>query len=303
VDDLESRFPQFYDPTSTDTPDAVPPVHIAWGAFPARVTREEVSDAARWARADSTRGEQDEYCEWSVVRDDAGVITQVAFTTEVPEYWDHLARHDPEQLLRLYRDHVSPGAQLSDLLDDQGRYVRANRWNDSTTGRLVHLVQDSNTLGAAVRLVAEATILRQRSDGAPVVDRQELVICGRLGNPFRNSDPQIAEIVNDATALGAEVTLWDPLGLYLDGLQSAGMETPDGADAADFWHVERGTPGHAIRAMFEVPAEHGYSVGDIKIGGRPIEFGAQIADKVRIRISAVAKPSNHEAERRPCEGA
>lgn len=292
-------FPQFYNPTADDTPEGLNPAPIAWPAFPARVKREVGPGVARWDQADGSRAEQDEYCEWSVERGADDKITRITFTTEVPEYWEHVAEHDPELLLELYRQHVDPGVELDDLFDG-GVYVRANDWNNSTQGRLAHLVQGSNNLEAAVQIVAEATVLRMRDDGTPVTDRQELVACGGLGDPFRNSDPQIAEIVNDAAALGTEVTLLDPVGLYLDGLLSGGIETPDGADANEFWHVERGTPGHAVRATFAVPDDRDYVVGDIRVNGRRITRGAQVADKVRIRTHAVVKPGNHQPERRRC---
>jgi hypothetical protein len=292
-------FPQFYNPTVENTPAGLPPAAIAWPAFPAVVLREEGPGAARWDRADSSRSVQDEYCEWSVQRGDDGKITRITFTSEVPEYWEHVAENDPDLLLELYHQFVDPRVERDDLFDG-GEYVRDNRWNTSTEGRLAHLVQETNTLGAAITLVAEATILREREDGTPVTDRQELIVCGRLGNPFRNSDPQIAEIVNDAATFGDEITLLDPVGLYLDGLQSAGMETPDGADAAEFWQVERGASDHAVRASFAVPEERDYVVGDIKIDGRPISRGAQVADKVRVRIGAVVKPEEHHPVRRRC---
>jgi hypothetical protein len=292
-------FPQFYNPTVGDTPAGLTPAPVAWPAFPARVKREGGPGAARWDQADNSRDEQDEYCEWSVERGEDDKITRITFTTEVPEYWKHVAEHDPDLLLELYRQHVDPAVELDDLFDS-GTYVPRNQWNDSTQGRLAHLVQGSNNLKAAVQLVAEATVLRKRDDGTPVTDRQELVSCGGLGNPFRNSDPQIAEIVNDAAALGTEITMLDPVGLYLDGLLSGGIETPDDADAAAFWHIERGTPQHVVRANFAVPEDRGYAVGDVKVNGRHITRGAQVADKVRIRTHAVVKPGNHQPERRRC---
>lgn len=300
IDQFTGQFPQFYNPTVEDTPAGLTPAPIAWPAFPARVQREEGPGAARWDRADSSRGEQDEYCEWSVERGDDGKITRITFTTEVREYWEHVAQNDTNLLLELYHQFVDPRVDLDDLFDG-GEYVRRNRWNTSTEGRLAHLVQGNNSLGAAIRLVAEATILRAREDGTPVTDRQELVVCAGLGNPFRNSDPQIAKIVNDTADLGNEITLLDPVGLYLDGLLSAGIETPDDADAAEFWQVERGAPGHAVRASFAVPEDRDYVVGDIKIDGRPITHGAQVADKVRIRIGAVVKPGDHQPVRHRCK--
>lgn len=300
IDEFTGAFPQFYNPTEENTPAGLPPAAIAWPAFPARVLREEGPGAARWDRADGSRDEQDEYCEWSVERGDDGKITRITFTTEVPDYWEHVAQNDPDLLLELYRRFVDPSVELDDLFDD-GEYLGRNRWNTPTEGRLAHLVQQTNTLGAAIRLVAESTILRAREDGTPVTDRQELVVCARLGDPFRNSDPQIAEIVNKAAALGDDITLLDPAGLYLDELQSAGMETPDGADAAEFWNIERGAPDNAVRASFVVPEDRGYVVGDIRVNGLPITFGAQVADKVRVRIGAVVKPGDHRPVRRPCE--
>jgi hypothetical protein len=298
-DQFTGQFPQFYNPTVKDTPSGLTPAMIAWPAFPAVVRREEGSGAARWDRADSSRDVQDEYCEWSVERGEDGKITRITFTTEVPEYWEHVARKDPDLLLEMYQQFVDPRVERRDLFDG-GKYVRRNRWNESTEGRLAHFVQRSNNLFAAIALVAPATILRER-DGNPVTDRQELVVCGGLGNPFRNSDPQIAEIVNDAASSGNEITLLDPVGLYLDGLQSAGMETPDDADAAEFWRVERGTPGHAVRASFAVPEDLDYVVGDIKVNGLPITRGAQVADEVRVRIGAVVKPADHQPVRSPCK--
>lgn len=297
-DQFTGDFPQFYNPMAEDTPADLAPAVIAWPAFPARVLREEGPGAASWDHADSSRDEQDEYCEWSVERGDDAKITRITFTTEVPEYWEHVAQNDPDLLLELYHQFVDPRVERRDLFDG-GKYVRRNLWNTSTEGRLAHFVQRSNTLEAAIQLVAQATILRER-DGTPVIDQQELVVCGGLGNPFRNSDPQIAGIVNDAATSGDEITLLDPLGLYLDGLLSAGMETPDGADAAEFWQVERGAAGHAVRASFAVPEDRGYVVGDIKINGHLITCGGQVADKVRLRIGAVVKPGDHQPARHRC---
>lgn len=298
-DRLTRDFPQFYNPTVEDTPAGLTPATIAWPAFPARVLREKGPGAARWELADGSRDVQDEYCEWSVERGEDGKITRITFTTEAPEYWEHVAQNDPDLLLELYHRFLDPRVELNDLFDG-GEYAPRNRWNTSTEGRLAHFVQGSNTLVAAITLVARATILRERDDGTPVTDRQELVVCGGLGEPFRNSDPQIAEIVNDDAGLGNEITLLDPVGLYLDGLLSAGMETRDGTDAAEFWRVERGAPGHAVRASFAVPEDRDYVVGDIKVDGLPITRGAQVADKVRVRIGAVVKPGDHQPVTRGC---
>jgi len=292
------NFPQVYDPTVTNTPDEATPVDIVWTAFPARLLRGATSQDQRWADADRDRGVQDEYCEWCVERTAAGTITRITFSTEVPEYWRHIAARDPERLLRLYHQFVDRRVQMMDLFDN-GIYQPNNKWNRSTQGRPAHLVQDNNSLGAAVDLMAAATIQRQRN-GQPVVAKQELARCAGLGDPFRNSDPQIAVVVNGAAREGDELTLQDPLGLYLDGITTTGLRTPDGADPAQFWTIERGDAQHAVRARYEVPTGRGYLVGDVTSGGRPLRFGAQLADLVRVRLTAVVKPASRTPRTRPC---
>lgn len=294
-------FPHYFDPTTPTAPQNAKAIPITWSAFPARLL--SLAPRIRWQMADQDRNQQDEYCEWSVERDDDGGVRAVTFTTEVPEYWSHMSEHDPTLLLELYRSLVSPTVAEADLFAPDGSYMRDNLWNSASSQGIAHLRQGSNTLLAAIRLAAESTIIRH-VDGKRVTDRQTLVVCGELGEPLRNSDPQIAEIVNDAVDDGLQVTLANPLGLYLDGLQSAGMVTPDGADAADFWTVERGTTETAVRARFEVPSTRrpSYRVADIFIGGVPIEFGAQVADKVRVRLTALAAPSDQKPQPQPCAG-
>jgi len=114
----------------------------------------------------------------------------------VPEYYAHLAERDPDLLLELYHRHVDDRARIDDLIVG-GRHEPANRWNCSPLGRPAHLKQQNNNLGAAVALVAEATVPRE-SGGVAVTTKQELAKCAGLGNQFRDGDPQIAVIVNGA---------------------------------------------------------------------------------------------------------
>jgi len=294
--EFAAAFPQFYDPVSDDTPDDAKVASIVWSAFPASL---EGSDEERLKSADGSRGVQDEYCEWTIEKNDVGKITRVTFTTEVPEYWEHLFENDRDELVELYQQLVDPEIDPAGLEQD-GAYLPANQWNSSTQGRPAHLIQGSNSLGAAVKLAAEATILRMEDNGDPISDRMRLVECGGLGSPLRNSDPQIASAVNSAAASGAEITLSDPAGLYIDGLTTGGMATPDGANPADYWTIERGDPQHVVRAAYEVPEDRGYVVGDITIGGQPIDFGGQLAQRVRISLEATVKPGSHEPERQRC---
>ena len=122
---------------------------------------------------------------------------------------------------------------------------------------------------------------------ASELDEQELIACGEYGAPQRNSDPHIGGVVNSVARLKADLALANPVGLYFDDLSVAGWATPDGTDAKTFWTCVRGDADHPVRAVFEVPPDAGYAVGDIRILGRPILFGAQIADFISIKATAV----------------
>jgi hypothetical protein len=189
-------------------------------------------------------------------------------------------------VLELYKQHVSPDVVKADLFPS-GKYVSANKWNNSTTNGAMHLIQRSNTLGAEIELAAAASIVRLKA-GVAVTEAQQLIACGDYGEPERHSDPHIGAIVNELARTKSDITLANPVGLYIAGLSVAGWVTPDGSDAADYWMITRGTKEKALRAVYEVPAGKGFVVGDIKIGGKPIEFGAQIADYIRIKLTGLA---------------
>ena len=294
-----NEFPNFYNPTSTSE---VGESHrVTWPATPGRLLSTRMSPEERWATADADRNQQDEYCEWSVARDEDGKILRVTFTTEVPEYFDVLLDTESDLALDLYGQMAGQAVPIDALRAHDGNvFVRQSAFNNSTDGPIVHLSQGNNFLSAAIILAAQATVLRE-VDGKLLSHPQTLVRCGNLGDDRRHSDPQIGAAVNGLVANGADVSLSDPAGLYLDGIVTAGFETRDDTDAQEFWRIERGDSDHAVRAVFEVPPEHGYLVGDITIGGRSIEFGAQLADRVQVRVEAVSKPSESATpEPQPC---
>lgn len=279
--------PQFFNPlVSPPASDAITK-DIAWTAFPRIVQLQSMSDRQRWRTADNSRDAQDEYCEWSVTRDPrTDKITRVTFTTEGPEYWAFLAQVNPAKVLALYQQYISPDVRMSDLVR-QGRYYERNRWNNSTMNGAMHLIQDSNTLGAEIELAAAATIVR-RVGGQIVTDTQQLIQCGAYGQPERHSDPFIGASVNELARAKADITLANPVGLYISELSTAGWVTPDGSDPLSYWTVERGTKDRILRAAYAVPPEKDFVVGDVRIGARTIDFGAQIADFIRIKLTGLA---------------
>jgi hypothetical protein len=278
---------QFFNPLTTPPAADAVDRDIAWTAFPRIVQLQSISDRQRWRTSDSSRDAQDEYCEWSITRDPASEkIQRVTFTSEGPEYWEFLAAVAPAVVVALYKQHVSPDVKRADLFRN-GRYQPRNRWNNSTTAGAMHLIQPNNTLGAEIELAGAATIVRRRN-GVVLTETQELIECGQYGQPERHSDPLIGATVNELARLKADVTLKNPIGLYIAGLTVAGWVTPDGSDPLSYWTITRGTKEKALRAVYEVPASKGFLVGDIKINGKAIEFGGQIADFIRIKLTGTA---------------
>jgi hypothetical protein len=281
---------QFYNPTKVETDADAKTKDIFWTAFPRIVQLDSSSDLQRWKRADADRDVQDEYCEWSVERDDSGKITRVTFTCEGPEYWEFLAEAAPDKVVELYSKFVSPEVKKEDLFTAADVYDPRNKWNSSTTNGAMHLIQRNNTLTAEIILAAGATVVRKHSDGTIATEEQELIECGRYGEPSRHSDPHIGAEVNELARLKADITLENPVGLYFGGLNTSGWETPDGTPAQDFWKYVRGTGEKPVRAVLEVPPELnlGYVVGDIKIQGRNINFGAQVTDFISMKLTGTA---------------
>jgi len=246
---------------------------------------------------------QDEYCEWNIDRDPAThKITRVTFTSEGPEYWNALARLNPAKVLDLYKQFVSTQVKDTDLFRN-GRYIARNKWNNSTSQGVMHLIQPNNTLLAEINIAVAASIVR-RISGQLLTDEQDLIACGRYGQPERFSDPHIGGEVNKLARQQAAVTIANPVALYIRDLSTAGWTTPDGSDPKQYWKIVRGAPQFGLRAMYEVPAGKGFVVGDITINGDRIEFGAQIADFISIKIigQACRIGQNQVADQTSCVG-
>jgi hypothetical protein len=303
VDGVATGRQQFFNQlTKPASPDAIEK-DITWTAFPRQVKISSPSDALRWRRADASRDVQDEYCEWSVERNSEGKITRVMFTSEPPEYWAALANLNKGQVLALYQKHVNSEITASDLFSSSGQYRLRNKWNTSTSEGAMHLVQQANTLLAEVQLASDATILRARN-GQTLTDERELIECGHYGEVERFSDPHIGGEVNALARQGADITLSNPIGLYIAGLSVVGWAAPNGADPLSFWKVVRGTTDKCVRAEYAVPQEIGFTVSDVTINGKPIMFGAQIADFITIKLTGLAtRLGTIKVPPEPCVGA
>lgn len=294
-----------FNPLTSGTAD-VTVADIRWNAFPKRLLDSFGTKLAAWREGDRTRGRQEEYCEWEVVRDPATMdVVRVTFTTEVPEYYEFLMKQDSSKLLALYHRYVSDQVELDDLRVGNN-YNPRNKWNmpelEGRRGVLMHMGFGPNTLGAAINLAAEATWPSVDSNGNLITDEQGLIDCRGYGARERHSDPHIGAQVNALTRSGNEISFAGPTGLYIDSVDLSGFEAPEGVEARDLMRVVRGDQDHMMRIVFEAPSGSGFKLGDVKIDGNQIRFGGQIAEKLTIRVRAIARTVESAPPRITCSG-
>jgi hypothetical protein len=280
---------EFYNPTTKDV-DLVGERALVWMGFPRRVMVQQQRDNRHEAfrLADEftigDRRRQEEYLEWRADKT-AGKITKVTFTTEVPEYWTTLFQNEPNIVVNLYRQLTGNSSIVqADLVSGSGAYNKNNVWN--TTKGMVHLTVDqlANTLGAALGLATGSASIG--TGGAHYRDNYELQQ-GTSQAPT-SADPRVTMDGNTLVRKNLSVTMRDPVGLYIAGWDDTGWTKPDGKPVGNYWRIVRGALGAALRVEYEVPASEGFVVGDIRIGGRPIEFGGQIAEHLTVTIVGIA---------------
>ncbi|MEA2879487.1 MAG: hypothetical protein QOF14_4683 [Hyphomicrobiales bacterium] len=287
----------FYNASLTDV-EKVATRSLVWMGFPRPLFIADHPGGRREAfRTSETRGNfrpggrttQVEYLEWFAERDDHGRIAKVTFTTESPEYWKALFRAPggSDRVLELYRELLgNPAIALSEITDASGQYDPLNQWN-TTRGIIHHIVAHDpelstpqNLLGAALGLGGRAVFLPTVSDNFQTFNDSPTA-----------ADPRVTNDVSALARKGLQITAADPIGIYLGGWDDTGWSKPDGSPVGDYWKIVRpaGASGPpALRLVYEVPASEGFVVGDIRIGGRPIEFGGQIAEHLTVLFPAVA---------------
>jgi hypothetical protein len=103
------------------------------------------------------RGWQDEYCEWSVVRDpSSNKINRIDFTCENPEYWNTLWMVDPQRVADLYTETLNwdAPAGASILVNLQDLYLVDSK---TFTWWIRNRAKPSSTHPPGVRLTTRST--------------------------------------------------------------------------------------------------------------------------------------------------
>ncbi|KAK6334556.1 hypothetical protein TWF730_003770 [Orbilia blumenaviensis] len=263
-------------------------------------------------QADRFRVYQDEYLEWAVTRDEQGRLVKVTFTCEGPEYWEMLARHQPEKVVELYKSFVSETEAskitkeaLWTKIDKFGNlvYNPENEWNSPKpeNGFIAHLIHPNSTLSAEVTIVADGTIKRPAEF---YKDAKVLCTRGGFGEPFRASDPEIGWRAYEACDLGGDagvaVALGEPIGLYMVGCDWDRFRLRSGEplDMKKWWHAKRvvgddknqQTEGPWIRVEVKAPEHSGLTLEDLMVMGlqsepSPLKYGSQIAEHIMVGVS------------------
>lgn len=304
------KYRQFYDINELKKIAAGPPEKpmvfkiISWQGFPKRIldlfsnsdeNPYEYVEQLGWPSKDVTyrnygstpnARQMDEYVKWFTHRDpETNLITRIDITAESPEYFTFLFNNEPEVCLQLYQKYVSSLVKMDDLMNDDGSYNVYNKWN--TTHGAMHLNCPPNSLFAEVYIAAEASTYWQKvgSDHPKhfAVNGKDLIESSSYGLPTRASDPTIGYIINSLIQQNLIISISDPVGLYLEDLDTTGWTDKNGKpfDPAVLQQIvtyERGgvfddgkTKMHS-RIRVEIPKHLGldYSLGECFIG---LQFG------------------------------
>jgi hypothetical protein len=270
----------FYNATKTDVT-AVGEKLLTWMGFSRELLLKASTNGDRtvaFKTADehiNKRVPQIEYFEWRADRVN-GKITRLTFVTETADYYQQLWAVDRAAVVKLYKTLVSPAVVETDL-HKNGVYNKFNEWN--TTHGIVHYIHPVNTFNDAIGLAKDAV-----TSEVPFNDNYE-ARPGLFSRPT-SADPRISFDCHMLIRNGFHVTPKNPIGLYISGWENSGITHPDGSPAGDYWRIIRGTPGMVLRLQYEVPASLGFVVGDLKIGGRSIEYGGQLAEHITVGFPA-----------------
>ncbi|MGH1387896.1 hypothetical protein [Kordia sp.] len=277
------------------------------------------------------RGWLDEYCEMGIKRNTSKKITRLHFTCENPEYYWTMWKVDPNKVLDIYQKTLgNTNIKLKDLyLTDSLKnpvidrttqlpaYNPINKWNSGTEmtdtkGGAMHLTSPPNELQAEIVLAGGGAVLRSYNVEENA-DANTLICCSKYGRRFRHSDPHIGQNVYQAVQEGLEVTLLNPVGLYLQEPLYQYFELPANApkDAKiqDCFKFVRGEvhnkpdqltyPNNMILHMImEIPEswDDSITLEDIKVFGKNIKYGSQVMETIKVQLAAAGKPASVETK-------
>jgi hypothetical protein len=258
--------------------------------------------------------QQDEYCEWRTTETRNCYVRRITFSSESADYWEYLAAKDLRTVHELYKHLVDNSITVKDLqwphdvwvpssaashgflkrLRKPSGWVKRwrkgdyNVWNDFNTCKgIVHSTHPDNTLQKAAMLLAGATVRRTDPHSGEITEANPLICASGFGDPNRMSDPSIGFFVNTLARGDREVSVGNPVGVYISGLRAGGFRGPRGEEIHDLFTCIRGVAedGKILRAEFKVPDDLEY----VALDGVPVTRGAQVARRVRITSQVLVR--------------
>lgn len=307
-----------------------PPVAVDWSGFPVRIqtcldgSLRKTLRFLDWQLGNIDAGRpigHEEYLEWRVVRNGAGKITRMEFTTEIREYWEILAKYHPTKCLRLLGrfageriaafDDVYGGDPEQMTPEERSRAFQSNMFalNDTppkspyNNGRraIAFMGKSVNTLNAAIQLASFAAFPYQAEETngtiRSITGSEAIAFTNQNALDCRNSDPTIVSSVIDQAVAGKFLVLDNPPGIYVLDVQHEKILLPDRSASIprDWFEFQRGSRDgveRSQRLVFEVPPSQGFTISDLIDDeiNEPIAFGGQIAKKITVglyvRVSA-----------------
>ena len=293
---------------------------VDWPAAPARIRAclgreraDRVIDARDAESGDVGRRQfQEEYAEWRVVRDQGGP-TAFELTTELADYWELLAAHQPQTVLdligRFAGEPVDPAA-IFGRLDPAGMQPeerrkafretmvrRAGPYNNGLRA-ITCLTRHDNSLSALVNLVAAAAspqlVIDTVNKEARFPSASEAIptLRPRSAQDCRNSDPVVVERVVRLATEGRLIRFDDPIGIYILAFQSHDLLTPDGQPLPSAWfELSRQKPSpdglpRNQRLTVRKPQDADFALSEVRARrtGSPITHGAQIAELIELGV-------------------
>jgi hypothetical protein len=228
-----------------------------------------------------------------VVRDAAGQVDEIVFTTEFREYFAVLAGVSPTGILTATTE-LNPGGdptvrEIYGVESVVGRPARereqrflnhlpANPWNNGSRG-IMALSTPVNSVPALFSLVAFCGVERANLPAEEV--------CANVGNncvPGRQSDPRICTACQRQVRAQRALSLSDPAGITIDRLTGiwnlGGAQIAINQPAANQgrWTISR----NGRRARLKVGGAE-----RLLLNGDPIETGAQVARELFVKAEVI----------------
>lgn len=325
--EAEGVRPLFFSEASHALPAGASGVPVPWNGFPKALRLQFPDDRKQMLATAETLGSQvlgfsdpskpkdslikiryrlqDEYLEWRAQKDKSGKIARYVFTAEGPEYWEHIAKVDPDLLLDLYKALVGRKVELAELTFDRDVFVvdddnkpqlfkrkgDYNRWNDVNLQEgPIHLTHPANTLGAEINLAARATIQRMDANHQIINEARRLACCSDFGDPNRSSDPTIGQLVNATVRGGTSITLHNPVALYIRSFDEGRITSSSGESLAGkgWWKITRGDSEAqmGLRAELSPPAGANITLDQVRVKNEPLTSGGQLAELITMVLYA-----------------